>query len=98
MVELAKNDDDRAVLEFISADIPINRAYVTTPGTPPDRVQALRRAFDATMKDPAFLEEAAKSQMDISASTGEEAQKFSDMIANTSPAVIARAKVILDVR
>jgi len=98
MIELAKNDDDRAVLQFISADIPINRAYVTTPDTAPDRVQALRRAFDATMKDPAFREEAARSSMDISASTGEEAQKFSDMIANTSPAVIARAKVILDVK
>jgi hypothetical protein len=36
--------------------------------------------------------------MDISASTGEEAQKFSDMIANTAPAVIARAKLILDVK
>jgi tripartite-type tricarboxylate transporter receptor subunit TctC len=98
MTELAKSDEDRAVLQFISADIPINRAYVTTPDTPSDRVQALRRAFDATMKDPAFLEEAARSSMDISASTGEEAQKFSDMIANTSPAVIARAKVILDVK
>ena len=57
-----------------------------------DRVQALRRAFDATMKDPAFLAEAAKTDMDISASTGEEAQKFADMIANTPPAVIARAR------
>jgi tripartite-type tricarboxylate transporter receptor subunit TctC len=98
MIELAKNDDDRTVLAFLSADIPINRAYVTTPGTPAERVAALRRAFEATMKDPAFLAEASKSNIDISPSSGEEAQKFSDMIANTPPAVVARAKAILDVK
>ena len=98
MMELAKNEEDRAVLAFLSADIPISRAYVTTPGTPADRVAALRRAFDATMKDPAFLAEAQKANVDVSPSTGEEAQKFSDLIANTPPAVIARAKAILDVK
>ena len=40
----------------------ISRAFVTTPGVPPERVEALRRAFDATMKDPQFLAEAAKTQ------------------------------------
>jgi tripartite-type tricarboxylate transporter receptor subunit TctC len=98
MMELAKNEDDRAVLKFLSADIPISRAYVTTPGVPPERVEALRRAFDATMKDPAYLAEAAKTHMDISPSTGEEAQKFATMIANTPAPVIARAKKILDVK
>ena len=98
MMELAKNEDDRKVLEFLSADIPISRAYVTTPGVPPERVEALRRAFDATMKDPEYLAEAAKTHMDISPSTGEEAQKFADMIANTPAPVIERAKKILDVK
>jgi tripartite-type tricarboxylate transporter receptor subunit TctC len=98
MIELAKNETDRQVMEFLSADIPISRAYVTTPGTPPDRVEALRRAFDTTMKDPLFLAEAAKSNTDISPSTGEESQKFAAMIANTPPAVLAKAKMILDVK
>jgi tripartite-type tricarboxylate transporter receptor subunit TctC len=98
MMELAKTEQDRQVLAFLSADIPISRAYVTTPGTPPERVAALRRAFDATVKDPQFLAEAAKTNIDISPSTGEEAQKFSDMIANTPPAVIARAKQILEIK
>jgi tripartite-type tricarboxylate transporter receptor subunit TctC len=98
MIELAKNEQDRAVLEFLSADIPISRAYVTTPGTPPDRVAALRRAFDATMKDPAFLADAAKANVDISPSTGEEAQRYADMIANTPSVVLTRAKAILEVK
>jgi hypothetical protein len=71
---------------------------VTTPGVPPERVNALRRAFDATMKDPQFLAEAAKMGMDISPSTGEEAQKYSDLIANTPPQVLAHAKKILDIK
>jgi tripartite-type tricarboxylate transporter receptor subunit TctC len=98
MMELGKTAEDRQVLAFLSADIPISRAYVTTPGTPPERVDALRRAFDATMKDPAFLAEAAKSNIDISPSPGEEAQTFSDYIANTPASVLARAKAILDVK
>ena len=38
MIELAKNEEDRQVMKFLSADIPISRAYVTTPGVPADRV------------------------------------------------------------
>ena len=95
MTELAKNEDDRKVLEFLSADTEITRAFVTTPDVPRERVEALRRAFDATMKDPQFLAEAAKTAMDISATRGEEAQKVAEEIANTPPAVLARAKAIL---
>ena len=96
MIELAKTEEDKAVMTFLSADIPISRAYVTTPGVPAERVQALRRAFDATMKDPQFIAEAEKLGMDMSPSTGEEAQKYADLIANTPARVLARAKAILD--
>jgi tripartite-type tricarboxylate transporter receptor subunit TctC len=96
MIELAKNDDDKAVLTFLSADVPISRAYVTTPDVPAERVQALRRAFDATMKDPAFVAEAAKLNMDMSPSTGEDAQRYSDLIANTPAQVLKRARAIIE--
>jgi tripartite-type tricarboxylate transporter receptor subunit TctC len=96
MIELAKTDDDKAVMTFLSADVPIARAYVTTPGTPKERVEALRRAFDATMKDPEFVAEAKKLNMDMSPSTGEEAQRYSDLIANTPTKVLARAKAIIE--
>jgi tripartite-type tricarboxylate transporter receptor subunit TctC len=98
MIELVKREEDKSVLTLLSADVPISRAYVTTPGVPSDRVQALRRAFDATMKDPAFVAEAEKAQMDMSPSTGEEAQKFADLIANTPPAIIAKTKQILELK
>jgi tripartite-type tricarboxylate transporter receptor subunit TctC len=96
MVELAKSDEDKAVMTFLSADVPISRAYVTTPGVPAERVEALRRAFDATMKDPEFVAEAKKLNMDMRPSTGEEAQRYADLIANTPANVLARAKAIID--
>jgi tripartite-type tricarboxylate transporter receptor subunit TctC len=98
ITELARNEDDRAVLAFLSADTEITRAVVTTPGVPGERVQALRRAFDATMKDAQFLDEAKKINMDISPSTGEEAQKVAEVIANTPAQVIARTKEILEIK
>ncbi|MEA2907741.1 MAG: hypothetical protein QOI12_5128 [Alphaproteobacteria bacterium] len=96
LTELAQNDADRELLHFISADIGIARAVVTTPETPPERVQALRRAFDATVKNREFLAEADKMQIDVSPLTGEEAQSIANSIVDTSPAVLARVKVLLE--
>src|SRR5258705_2636433 len=49
LIELASNDRDRQLMTFVSAETAISRMLVTTPGVPPERVMALRRAFDATM-------------------------------------------------
>jgi tripartite-type tricarboxylate transporter receptor subunit TctC len=95
LLELVSNDLDRKVMTFLSAETAISRAVVTTADVPPERLEALRRAFDATMKDPLFIAEAEKAKMDISAMTGEESQKIADSIVNTPPEVIARAKVVL---
>ena len=95
LYELAHNDVDRQVLTFLSADTAIARALVATPDTPPERVEALRRAFDATMRDPDFLAEAEKAQLDVDPMPGAEAQKIADSIVNTPPDVVARAKALL---
>jgi tripartite-type tricarboxylate transporter receptor subunit TctC len=95
LLELANNDMDRQVLTFLSADTAIARALVTTPDTPPERIEALRRAFDATMRDPEFLAEADKALSDIVPMRGEESQKIADSVVNTPPAVVARAKALL---
>ena len=95
LIELAGNERDRKLMTFVSAETAISRALVTTPGVPAERVAALRRAFDATMKDPQFLAEADKAKMDISAMNGEESQVIADQIANTPADVIAYAQEIL---
>ncbi len=92
LLELATADIDRQVLAFISAETAISRAIVAPPDVPADRIAALRRAFDAAIKDPELLAEAAKSTLDISPMRGEEAQKIADGIVDASPAVITRAR------
>lgn len=96
LYELASNDADREVLRFISADTAISRAAVTTPDTPTERVVALRKAFMDTMRDPQFLAEAEKMQVDISPLSGEESQAIADRIVAAPPDVIARAKLLLE--
>jgi tripartite-type tricarboxylate transporter receptor subunit TctC len=95
MSELAKTDEGRQILTFISSDMGISRALVTTPGVPPERLAALRQAFMEMLKDPDFLAEAATTQMDISPSSGEEAQKVADSMFDYPAAVLARAKALL---
>jgi tripartite-type tricarboxylate transporter receptor subunit TctC len=96
MQELVKDELHRQAMVFMSADAAIARSMVTTPDTPPERVAALRRAFDAVMKDPALLAEAKQAHQDISVATGEEAQQIANSIANTNPAAVAKAKEIID--
>jgi tripartite-type tricarboxylate transporter receptor subunit TctC len=96
MQELAKNDIDRQVLEFISADTAISRPIVTNSGVPRDRVEALRRAFDAAMKDPELLAEAERSKTDVSPMIGEEAQKIATATINAPANVRARANALIE--
>jgi hypothetical protein len=59
---------------------------------PDDRVAALRRAFDETMKDPAFLADAEKRKMEIWPLSGEEMQKLVGRVIRSTPDVVAKAK------
>ena len=86
LVDLAKNEDDKAVLRLLSAPTTIGRPIFTSPGVPEERVKALRAAFDATMKDPEFLADAQKSGFDINPVSGEELQKIvADIVATPKP-------------
>ena len=96
LMDLATNESDRKLLEFFSSDTDLSRSLVTTQDVPKERVAALRKAFDAMVKDAEFLAEAAKAAMDISPGTGEASQKIADSIVNTSPDVLARAKALIE--
>lgn len=70
--ELAEDDRARAMIRIVELPYRIARPYMTTPGAPPERIAALRKAFLATAADSIFLAEAAKAKIDISPLTGEE--------------------------
>lgn len=95
LLDLASNDDDRVLLKLISTSATIGRSIVSTPGVPAERVEALRRAFDATMKDPRFLEEAARAKIDYNPMTGEALERIvADVMATPRPLADRLAELI----
>ena len=95
-MDQAKTDVQRQAMRLLFARTDFARPYFLPPDVPPERVRAMRRAFDATMKDPAFLAEAEKLQIEILPMTGEALQKLVGELAATSPDVVARVKAALD--
>lgn len=76
LTDLATNDIDQRAMRLLSAPTAIGRPFFTSPQVPAERVKALRAAFDATMKHPAFLEDARKLNLDINPLSGEEVQRI----------------------
>jgi tripartite-type tricarboxylate transporter receptor subunit TctC len=90
--DLVTKEEDRQMLELLVGPTAMARPFVGPPGMAPDKATLLRRAFDATMKDPEFLAEAVKMQTDVQPTTGEEAQKLVARIYATPRPVIERVK------
>jgi tripartite-type tricarboxylate transporter receptor subunit TctC len=97
LMDLAGNAEDKAVLRLLSSPSAIGRPIFTTPGVPEDRVKALRAAFDATIKDPAFLEDAKKAGLEIDPVSGEELQRIvGDIVATPEPVAKRLADIIAE--
>ena len=89
--ELARNDSDRQALDLYLPRQEYSRPYYAPPGIPEARLTLLRRAFDAGLRDPAFLAEAASLKAPVDGpATGEELAAASDRLASTSPQVVKR--------
>jgi tripartite-type tricarboxylate transporter receptor subunit TctC len=93
MVDLAKDEDGRKLLELFSSSADVGRALMAPPGIPPERVALLRQAFMKAIADPDFKAEAAKAQLDLAPMSGEDLQA---MIQGLSypPALLERAREI----
>jgi tripartite-type tricarboxylate transporter receptor subunit TctC len=96
--EMAKNPDDKSALQLAMARLDFGRPFFLPPKVPADRVAALRKAFDDTMKDPEFLAEAKKEKLDIDPVDGKAMDKLvADVIATPKP-VVERVRDILDAK
>ncbi len=71
LTDFARNDREKAMLEFMSSSGIVGRSLFAPPDVPKDRVEILRKAFDAMIVDPVFLEDAKKRQHDIDPVKGE---------------------------
>src|SRR3954464_184720 len=81
--ELARNDEDRNLIEVIEIPYALSRPYAAPPEVPEDRAKALQDAFMATQKDPAYLAEAEKLGIDISPIGAQEVLNLIDRMAKT---------------
>lgn len=96
VIDFAKTELDRRVIQVGMHNYnPVARPYVLPPGTPKDRIAVLRKAFMATMKDPEFIADAAKSKLDLSPLSGEDLEKTVLEIYGAEPEVVAKLKDIL---
>lgn len=98
VVELAGNDDDRRLLAFYASGGEVGRSFLAPPGVPADRVTALRRAFDAMMKDKEFIADVEKAKAEFNPMTGEALQKLIADTASASPAIVERMRKLLDIK
>jgi tripartite-type tricarboxylate transporter receptor subunit TctC len=92
MIDLARTDDERKILELFSSPSVIGRSVVAPPGVPAARVAELRRAFMETMTDPAFLKEVELRKLQLSPMPGEELQAAVASAGNFPAKLVERAR------
>jgi tripartite-type tricarboxylate transporter receptor subunit TctC len=95
VLDLAKTDAERQTLQYLYAGQDIGRPFVAPPGLPPDRLKMLRDAFDATMKDPEFIEDVKRNKFDLEPEDGAHLSALIDKIYATPKPIIERVSNLI---
>jgi tripartite-type tricarboxylate transporter receptor subunit TctC len=90
--EFAKTEEQQQVLTFFAGNTRLGRPVMAPPAVPAERVEVLRRAFDATMKDAAFLKEAESMGFEVAAQTGERIAELVAVAVATPPDIVKKAE------
>jgi tripartite-type tricarboxylate transporter receptor subunit TctC len=96
-LDLARNDEERQVLRLLIAAQYVGRPFFTSPDIPADRKAALRAAFDATMNDPQFLQDAAKLGLEISPIAADHIDAFLRELYRTPNDVVRKAVAAIQI-
>jgi tripartite-type tricarboxylate transporter receptor subunit TctC len=96
IMDFAKNEPDRNVLELIFSRQEMAYPVVAPPGVPAERMAILRRALEATVKDPEYLADAQRQTLETDAVKGAAIAALIDRLYANPPEVIARAKAALE--
>jgi hypothetical protein len=91
LIDLVSDVETKKVLEMLAAPEEIGRPFFMPPGTPKEYVELMRKAFDATLKDPAFLADAERSRLEVDPVTGAQMEKMLKQAFETPKALIERA-------
>jgi hypothetical protein len=95
MSELTNDPVHKKMLEFMMLQSATARAIFTPPGIPAERLEALRRAFDQTARDPGFISDMDHSQIEVEPTTGEATQAAVGRLIATSPEIAAMVMEII---
>ncbi len=82
----------RQLLRVLDGGDEVGRPFIMSKQVPADRLAIMRKAFDETMKDPAYLADMAKEQLPVHPLTGDEAEKIVGELIAAPANVIAQAK------
>jgi tripartite-type tricarboxylate transporter receptor subunit TctC len=93
--ELARSESDRQVIALIVSGDALGKPLAASPNVPPERVQALRDAFDATLKDPEFIKAAAAARIEVNAIHGLALQETVRKVLATPKHLVDRARSII---
>lgn len=96
VADLARDDDERAMLRLLSSYAAIGRSVSGPPEIPQERLTALRAAFEATMNDPEFQAAAAEAGVPLEYLSGEELAEIVDETVSADDALVERAKELLE--
>jgi tripartite-type tricarboxylate transporter receptor subunit TctC len=95
-INMTKSEEARRLIQVgLQNTGAFARPFVLPPGTPKDRVQTLRRAFQETLKDPGFLAEVEKIKLTLDPVTADELEKMVGELFTLDPALVARLKDVL---
>jgi tripartite-type tricarboxylate transporter receptor subunit TctC len=93
-IELGRTPEEVQILRIVANATEVGKMTLAPPGVAADRVQALRRAFDAAIKDPDYLAEMHKQRLEITPLTGEALQKVVAEVGAISPAILDKVRAI----
>lgn len=98
LTEFARNDEERAMFEFLSSRSDIGYTVLVPPGVPEDRIAILRQALADTLVDPDFLRAANLLHLDVIPASGEAVEAAVSRVFATPDAVIERMRAALSIQ
>jgi tripartite-type tricarboxylate transporter receptor subunit TctC len=96
LLELSNTEVEKAFLGVFTVTADIGRALATPPGVPADRMEALRKAFDAMIVDPAFKADVEKLRIELDPMPGAELGRLVAQSVTISPTTRAQAKTFYE--
>jgi tripartite-type tricarboxylate transporter receptor subunit TctC len=95
VVDLAQKPEDKQAIEFLYIGQGIGRPFIAPPDLPPATLKMLRDAFDATMKDPAFIDEIKKRKYTLDPESGGDLEALVKKAYSTPKPIIDRIAALI---